>query len=180
MPRRCLCSIFAKRVSHFTVTLRPPTSTTTRNESCTFPPPPPISGLKFGDGITREKTLENLEFSTTRLEPKRASTNWPGNTKFVRELYAYVTRLSFRFRYRRDNIPRSQVTTPQASRQREERISHYEGGWNATLSPSIIDGMERELQENSVTYTQFVLRLPRAHNSRGEAARTAGCTQDES
>lgn len=105
-----------------------------------------VGQLRRGGKRSRIRNFELRRFNvddTPRAET-RASTNWPGNTKFVRELYAYVTRrLSF---HRlplpvstRDNIiPR--VTAPQASRQREERISYYERGLeHHPLSPLFLD-----------------------------------------
>lgn len=147
-----------------------------------------VGQLRRGGKRSRIRNFERrLNVDDTPRAETRASTNWPGNTKFVRELYAYVTR---RLSFHRLPLP---VSTRQhhppsygasgVTTERGKNILLRKGGWNTTLSPlsfSIIDGVERELQENSVTYTQLVLRLPRAHNSRGEARPVVHRTKVES
>lgn len=160
------------------------------------------AGLKFADGIisrwtitARRKTFENSEFRASSFQRRRHASSRNES------VYQLARKYEVRKRIIRVRDASSKLPPPSSSGidERQHHPSSYgasgvttergknillrKGGWNTTLSPlsfSIIDGVERELQENSVTYTQLVLRLPRAHNSRGEARPVVHRTKVES
>lgn len=109
----------------------------------------------------RNFELRRFNVDDTPRAETRASTNWPGNTKFVRELYAYVTR---RLSFHRLPLPVStrdniilRVTAPQASRQREERISYYEKGVG---TPPSLPSLSRLSMAWSASYRKTPLPIP--------------------
>lgn len=183
-------------------------STTKRREAKRGRSTPPLisggggrAGLKFADGIisrwtitARRKTFENSEFRASSQRRRHASSR-------NESVYQLARKYEVRKRIIRVRDASSKLPPPSSSgiderqhhppsygasgvtTERGKNILLRKGGWNTTLSPlsfSIIDGVERELQENSVTYTQLVLRLPRAHNSRGEARPVVHRTKVES